>query len=173
MKRNVALVAAAVGIISAVCYWAWPSRAVNAPPELASATAVLPAPVERDEPTVASDNPPPSAAPETVTVATSMPSNAAPPDEQLIMSALRQLGDSAPAYSLQLAREGNRRFPNSPDAAEREWYVCKSLVNLENFYDARAEARVMVQTFPGTEWATDVERHLLVNPLDLPGDPPP
>ncbi len=87
------------------------------------------------------------------------------------MQTLRELGDSAPLLSLELAREGNRHYASSPDAAERGWYICKALVNLERFYDAREEAREMVTRFRGTAWAVDVERHLLVNPLDLPGDP--
>ena len=94
-------------------------------------------------------------------------------DEPALMNTLRELGDSAPADTLRMARAGNARFPDSPDAAERTWYICKSLVNLENFYEAREEARLMVQKYPGTPFTDDVERHLLTNPLDLPGDPPP
>jgi TolA-binding protein len=89
------------------------------------------------------------------------------------MSTLRALGDSEPERSLQLAREAEQRFPGSADAPEQAWYVCKSLVNLERFYEARDEARAMVDQYPGTPWAEDVARHLLVNPLDLPGDPAP
>jgi hypothetical protein len=110
---------------------------------------------------------------QTVSVAVTPPSAPKALDETAIMSTLRELGDSQPQRSLELAREGNARFAGSPDAAEREWYVCKSLVNLENFRDARDEARSMVAAFPNTPWALDVQRHLLTNPLDLPGDPPP
>jgi hypothetical protein len=110
---------------------------------------------------------------QTVSVAVTPPSAPKALDEPAIMSTLRELGDSQPQRSLELARDGNARFPGSPDAAERAWYVCKSLVNLENFRDARDEARRMVAAFPNTPWALDVQRHLLTNPLDLPGDPPP
>ena len=89
------------------------------------------------------------------------------------MSELRELGDSAPEYSLALAREGNARFATSPEAAERAWYVCKSLVNLQDFHAARDEAQAMVQRYANTSWANDVARHLLVNPLDLPSQPAP
>jgi hypothetical protein len=92
--------------------------------------------------------------------------------DQQVMAALREAGDSSPLFSLELARDAIRRFPNSPNAAERAWYICKSLVNLGRFREARDEARSMVATYAGTAWALDVERHLLVNPLDLPGDPP-
>jgi len=94
-----------------------------------------------------------------------------PPDDASLMRTLRALGDSEPARSLQLAREAERRFPDSLDAPERAWYVCKSLVNLERFYDAREEARRMVDEYPASPWAADVARHLLVNPLELPGAP--
>jgi hypothetical protein len=95
------------------------------------------------------------------------------PDEASLMDTLRALGDSDPERSLQLARAAEQRFPASPDAAERSWYVCKALVNLERFYDARDEARRMVTDYPGTAWTADVARHLLVNPLGLTGDPAP
>jgi hypothetical protein len=93
------------------------------------------------------------------------------PDEASLMSTLRALVDSDPERSLQLARAAEQRFPTSPDAAERRWYVCKSLVNLERFYDAREEAKRMADEYPGTPWTADVARHLLVNPPDLPENP--
>lgn len=98
------------------------------------------------------------------------PASATGLDEPAVMDTLRQLGDSAPTFSLALAREANRQYPNSADAAERGFYICKSLVNLERFLDARAEARLMVEQFRGTAWASDVERHLLVNPFGPPPD---
>lgn len=91
--------------------------------------------------------------------------------EPALMQTLRALGDSDPQRSLQLASEAERRFPDSPDAPERAWYVCKSLVNLERFSDARHEAKLMVEKYAGTSWASDVARHLLVNPPGMPGDP--
>lgn len=93
--------------------------------------------------------------------------NASTLDEPATMKLLRELGDSMPTMSLALAREANRRFPNSADAAERGFYICKSLVNLERFQEAQEEARVIVERFRGTPWAEDLERHLLVNPLEL------
>jgi len=96
---------------------------------------------------------------------------AALPDEASLMSTLRALGDSDPERSLQLARAADQRFPASPDAAERSWYVCKSLVNLQRFSAAREEAKRMADDYPGTAWTADVARHLLVNPAELPEDP--
>jgi hypothetical protein len=91
--------------------------------------------------------------------------------EPALMGKLRDLGDSAPLISLALAREGNQRFPDSPNAAERAWWVCKSLVNLADFTEARQEARTMVLRYPGTSFALDIERHLLINPGGPPDSP--
>jgi hypothetical protein len=130
-------------------------------------------PPEIAQPRVEPPSTPADAPYRTASVTVTPPSAPKTLDEPAIMSTLRQLGDSEPQRSLELARDGNTRFSGSPDAAEREWYVCKSLVNLQNFYDARDEARRMVTEYPDTPWTLDVQRHLLTNPLDLPGDPAP
>ena len=87
-----------------------------------------------------------------------------PLDEAALMTRLRELGETNPALSLQLAREALARFPDGPDAPERNWIVVKSLVNLERFDEARAEARAMVERFPDDAKSLDVRRHLLTNP---------
>jgi hypothetical protein len=89
-------------------------------------------------------------------------------DEASLMTKLRELGQSAPEQSLALARAGNERFPDSLDAAERAWIVVRSLVSLQRFHEARDETKVMKEKYPGTPWALDAERHLLVHPLDQP-----
>jgi hypothetical protein len=89
-------------------------------------------------------------------------------DERVLMAKLRALGATAPERALQLAREGNALFPNSPDAAERAWFVVKSLDSLGRFREGRDEARTMVERYRGSSWAADVERHTLVYPLDQP-----
>jgi len=86
--------------------------------------------------------------------------------EPALMSAIRELGAPDPARALELAREGNRRFPNSADVAERTWTVCRSLAALGRFSEAQQEARQMVQQYPDTTWAGDVRRHLLTQPLE-------
>ena len=82
------------------------------------------------------------------------------------MARLRALAGTNSPLTLQLAREGNIRFPDSPDAPERAWMVVKSLANLERFKDAHDEAAIMVKRYPGTSWSLDVQRHLLSNPLE-------
>src|SRR5208282_5942526 len=57
----------------------------------------------------------------------------APRDERSILAELHRLGEGSPDLSLQLAREGNERFPGSADAPERSWFIVKSLVNMQRF----------------------------------------
>jgi len=81
------------------------------------------------------------------------------------MQKLRALAGTDPQQILRLAREANARDPDSPDAAERAWMVVKSLADLQRFSEAKDEAQTMVNRYPGTSWALDVQRHLLSNPL--------
>ena len=87
-------------------------------------------------------------------------------NEAALTVRLRQLGETDPALSLRLAREGNARFPNSPDAPERAFIVVKSLVDLARFKEAQQEARKMLKAYPNDPRTLDVERHLLSNPLE-------
>jgi hypothetical protein len=86
------------------------------------------------------------------------------PDEAALMARLRELGQSDPALALEIAREGNERFSGSADAPERYHTLIKALENLGRFDEARDEALRMVDTYPGTPWTEDVERHVLRHP---------
>jgi hypothetical protein len=77
------------------------------------------------------------------------------------MDRLRQLLDTDPELTLQLAREANARYADSPDAAERATIVVKSLMRMGRADEATAEAREMVEKYAGTSWALDVRRHML------------
>jgi hypothetical protein len=91
-------------------------------------------------------------------------------DEVSLMAKLRDLGSSDLELSLKLAREGNERYPDSPDAVERTWFVCKSLTGLGRSEEARAEALKMVEKYPGTSFTNDVQRHVLFAPqFEPPG----
>lgn len=89
-------------------------------------------------------------------------------DDAALTARLRALLSSEPAQALALAREANARFPHSAESAERTWVVVRALAELQRFHEARHEARVLAQRYAGTHWAQDVERHLLVYPLDQP-----
>jgi hypothetical protein len=86
------------------------------------------------------------------------------PDEPSLMTTLRGLRGSDPERTLALARDGNQRFPNSPDVAERSWVIVKSLSDLGRHDEARAEGRILLERFRDTRWGEDVYRHLFVNP---------
>jgi TolA-binding protein len=121
--------------------------------------ASTPAPVRAPEPVPAAQpvmakGPPPAAGPAAT--------------ESELMAAIRNLGASDPARALELARDGNRRFPKSADAAERSWTICKSLAALGRSSEAQVEARLLVHQYPDTTWANDVTRHLLTQPLADP-----
>ena len=90
--------------------------------------------------------------------------------EASTMKRLHELRERDPATELGLALAGNLQFPRSPDAPERGWIICRSLVDLQRFPEAVAEARVVVEQYPNTPWALDIERHLLVNPMSDPSE---
>ena len=145
-----------------------PPRAPEPPPPAAQPSpqpqAAAPEPRTADRPDSGASPAPamPSTAPPRTTPITA----AAYQAEQ--MTALRALVDAEPQKAIDMARQANRRFPKSPDAAERSWIVVKGLANLKRFHEARDEAKAMVQKYPDNQFARDAERHLMVYPLDQP-----
>jgi hypothetical protein len=89
-------------------------------------------------------------------------------DQAALMETLRTLRGSNPTLTLQLAREGNQRFEESAETAERSWFIVKSLSDLGRHDEARTEGRALVEKYRGTRWAEDVYRHLFVNPPTHP-----
>ncbi|MDP9149645.1 MAG: hypothetical protein M3O36_06865 [Myxococcota bacterium] len=85
-------------------------------------------------------------------------------DEAQLMKRLRIVEDGNPALALVLAREGNRRFPGSSDAAERAAVIVKSLALQGHLSEARGEAETMVNQYLGTPWALEVEEHTGAHP---------
>jgi len=110
-------------------------------------------------------------APGTTVVARSARPAPVEPDEQSLLTDLRDLAASDPPLSLKLAREAVERFPDSPNAPEFEWNVVKALFNMRQLEGAEQEARVMVAKYPDNPFTGDVVHHLLnhpPNPTDLP-----
>jgi hypothetical protein len=95
---------------------------------------------------------------------TAAPQPSAEPDDATLMSRLRATVDSDPVLARRLAEEGQRRFPNSPNAAERAALGIKALARQGRVSEARGEAERMVDQFPGTPWALEVERHTGAHP---------
>jgi hypothetical protein len=153
-RRSVALYAGGALAVSLSVIWAAsqfnpaPSRPPPRPAALEQAPAQAAAPT--------ADRNPPSA----VNLAHSQPSarQAAPAYEASLMAELRQIQKTDPKRALELAREGNQRFPESSDAAERASIVVHSLAQLGLRSEARGEAEDMVNRYPDTEWVREVER---------------
>jgi hypothetical protein len=93
-----------------------------------------------------------------------------PLDEASLMARIHELGSSDPELSLLLAREGNERCPDSPDAVKRMWVIVKALSELGRSEEARREALIMVQKYPNNDLTGDVQRHVLSNPPTHPSE---
>ncbi|GEM_PF-2463732 len=89
-------------------------------------------------------------------------------DEAASMARLRQLWPTDPEAALALARAVEERHPDSPAAPERTWILIRALEARGRFHEARDEARRMLAAYPASPWSADVERHVLVYPLDQP-----
>jgi predicted component of type VI protein secretion system len=170
---NSAKVAAALGVIAlaiavllasggrqsstvAVAPAADPPPAMPAPPGVAPTAA----PPERPAPSATPPAPPQRPSAKTGTV----PAR----DEVALMQMLRDLGGSNPELSLELAREGKKKYGDTTDAAEREWFIVRSLMNLSRVDEARVEARLLLDKYPRSTFAEDVHRHMFVNPPTHP-----
>jgi hypothetical protein len=86
------------------------------------------------------------------------PAQVAQLDEARLMARLRAASGTDPALAVQLAREGNRRFPDSPDAPERTSILIHALASLDHSMEARGEAEEMVNHYPDSEWVREIER---------------
>jgi hypothetical protein len=88
----------------------------------------------------------------------SPPRAVAPLDEASLMARLRRIKDEDPALAVELAREGNRRFPESAGAPERASILIHALASLDRASEARGEAEDMVNRYPDSAWVREVER---------------
>jgi hypothetical protein len=84
-------------------------------------------------------------------------SGSSPLDESTLMVRLRSVKDGDPAAAVDLAREGNRRFSDSPDAPERTSILVHALVGQGRASEARGEAEDMVNRYPDSSWVREVE----------------
>ena len=80
------------------------------------------------------------------------------------MAELRHADARDPELCLVLARDGNARFPDSPDAPERAALAVKSLALTGHLSEARGEAEFMVNHYPPSRWTDEVEQHTGAHP---------
>ena len=73
------------------------------------------------------------------------------------MARLRSLAGSNPPLAVELARAGNRRFPDSPDAPERTSILIHALAAQGLSRDARGEAEFAVNHYPDSSWVREIE----------------
>ncbi|HEU4581809.1 MAG TPA: hypothetical protein VFS67_26315 [Polyangiaceae bacterium] len=79
-------------------------------------------------------------------------------EEPELMRQLRRARGNDPALAIELAREGNRRFPGSPAAPERASILIHALAERGLASEARGEAEDMVNRYPDSAWVREVER---------------
>jgi hypothetical protein len=85
-------------------------------------------------------------------------------DDASQMARLREVQDADPTLAYELAKEGQRRFPESANAAERAAIAVKALALQGKRSEARREAGDMVAKYPDSPWARDVEMHTGAHP---------
>jgi hypothetical protein len=127
---------------------AQPPPAEPAPPPAPSAPPAAPPP-----PAAAAQNAPPPAPPPPVDVQAAV----ARMNEAVLMAHLREVAKTDSAQAIELARAGNKRFPDSPDAPERTSILIHALVTQNQLSEGRAEAEYMVNHYPDSKWVREIE----------------
>lgn len=135
----------------------------NNPDEQSSARPMSPE-KPAEEALIPPSEPPPMQKTQAASVATVAPVVPKESTEIMPTKDLQALLDKDPAAALVIARRDLAKDPKSPDAAERNWVVVKSLAVLGRYEEAKREAEVMVPKYRDTRWANDIERHILAHP---------
>lgn len=154
-RRLVLLLVGATALVSLAFVGAAQLLSREAEPERPASAPNVPAELHDAAPVAQSTRPERA-------VSTPIATSAAPtpplPDEGSLMAELRAQKERDPKRALELAREGNRRFPNSPDAAERASIAIHALGALGFSAEARGEAEDMVNRYPDGQWVREVEQ---------------
>lgn len=85
-------------------------------------------------------------------------------DEDSLATQMHALEDANPARALDLARQGQARWPASPRAPEFAATEVKCLYRLGNPSEGRGAAEAMVNKYPGSPWAVEVEKQTGAHP---------
>jgi hypothetical protein len=138
--------------------WWWRAEAAPTPEStVASAERSMDVPANAAAPS-SSGAPGATAAPPQTAATASAPAGLDALDEPTLMTRLRSAETADAALAVALAREGNRRFPESADAPERTARLVHALAAEDRGSEARGEAEGMVNHYPDSEWVRDVER---------------
>jgi hypothetical protein len=130
--------------------------ASNTPPAAAPPIA---APIVPSSPPPAAPRPPgPEQSPSTTAAPPPPGSEAAKPlSEAVLMARLRAVAGSNLPLAVELARAGNRRFPDSPEAPERASILIHALAAEGMAKEARGEAEYAVNHYPDSQWVREIE----------------
>jgi hypothetical protein len=128
----------------------------TAPPAAAPPAGSVPPPAE--PPPAVSHPPGPDRSPSTTAAPPPPGSEAAKPlSEAVLMARLRQAAGSDYPLAVELARAGNRRFPDSSEAPERASILIHALAAQGMAREARGEAEYAVNHYPDSPWVRDIE----------------
>ena len=164
MTSKARLIAIAVGALAlAVAIAVWHGLSADETPpgkQTASAPAAEPA-----APTPAPVPPPPSApaaaaqnaAPDAAAPSAAVEATVARMNEAVLMAHLREVARTDSAQTIEIARAGNKKFPDTPDAPERYSILIHALITQDKLSEGRAEAEYMVNHFPDSSWVRDIE----------------
>jgi hypothetical protein len=164
LKIFLAVAAIAVALAVALLTYGRSSRNDGPSPDQAAVPAPSPPvaaapPPEPPAPPPAAPHPPgPDQSPSTHAPPPPAGSEATKPlSESVLMARLRQVAGSDYPLAVDLARAGNRRFPDSPDAPERASILIHALAAQGMAKEARGEAEYAVNHYPDSQWVRDIE----------------
>jgi len=147
VARKLAIASVILTALAVLLLW----RAGAKKPDTDAPEATAPAPVPNADAAPALSSPPRRGRP-ALTAA-----QIATLDEAVLMARLRELSATDSAQAVELARAGNRRFPDSADAPERSSILIHALANLGRVREARGEAEQMVNHYPDSDWVREIE----------------
>ena len=78
------------------------------------------------------------------------------PEETALMERLRKSVRSDPTTAVELADEGEKRFPDSPLREEREALAIDALIDLQKMGSARGRAEFFLRRYPNGKYAAHV-----------------
>ena len=132
---------------------ATPSAALPPPAAPPPEPSAPPAPAPAPSPAAAAQNTEPPAPPPSPGVQAAV----ARKNEAVLMERLREVAKKDSAQAIELARAGNKRFPDSADAPERASILIHALITQNQLSEGRAEAEYMVNHYPDSHWVRDIE----------------
>ena len=160
--RLIAAVLGAVVLAIGLAVWhdrSEPETPVSAPvpetptPPTSAVAPESPRPARPEAPAAAAPNGIPDAAPPSARVEATV----ARMNEAVLMAHLREVARTDSALTIEIARAGNKKFPDSPDAPERYSILIHALTTQNQISEARGEAEYMVNHFPDSSWVRGIE----------------